>query len=1496
MSSSGNFPLTFRLQVQGDAEVQNKFKQVATAMGQIQPAATKASQSTKQVETTLKSTGQAATQSSSGLKTYGGALTSLGSANTQAKTGVDAFTGSLGSFNTTNKATVGGLNETNTVTKGLVPTVGALGNEGVKTQSKMQRLTDVFQGNKGLIFSTTMLSSGIFEAIGMYQGWQDASEKLATAKEKEADLIERGMEGTKEYGDAVNEVADAQRGYNFITRFTIQSFADLIPMTLMLTSSLISMSADMGGLTAVKTKLAAAGTKLVGVLQSVGTALMALSTGNKILLLLGLIATAVVALIKNWGGFRDAVNGLGKALGDAIAPLQSTLQWIGLQGNAALDTADSYLTYGEAAAAASTDVEKAVLKTGDATVASYSEQIELMGKLGDEAGEMAFSLGAHLKKQEQDEESHNQKYKQFAEAMTTGNEEIMKSLGLTTQEFADFSKTFQDEVAAMDETWNTAVESMQEGWKTVGERGAEASNTLVSDIIKIEDEIVKLEQSKWDMDKDEDIEKVDEKIGELYGKLGTLQGGISDATLAGARDFHAFGVAAKQGLDSFTMAIQSQDFNFAIDSLSTAIDAVPEKYQGNFAEIDAIIGNSALTQRQKVAQIVSDYGSLEQAFKPLIVGAYELSKSQADVAANLDEVAVAARNNMTSMDQAKGAWDTFYAALTPAQKQLPMITDLMARLQAGTITHAEALQEAEAAGRSWSEVMNKDVATSIKNVQKTFIDMGDGTKMMVANVNGQMVNLGRISNTELGKVTDDLGLVKSGMESTGQTAGQSIGNEATAAVGVFGKDGQFHFGTVVKGANDTIDVFKAVNLYADTYISKGAGAKIAGLETTMTTTGSTIKTETSAWNTSFEGFATAVKTAWDSVVTALNTEIDLGAAATALVASLNTAITKEFPKLVKQGGEIVTQVGNGIMQFAKTIETAAEATINHFSTGTMKKYQEIVKIGGAIVDQVSKGVTQFAKTIVPSAEAVVNNFVTGIQKVASMVLAAGKGLVTQIGAGIEALFPQLKTKGNATTTAFRDSVVAKAKLLLDAGKGLASNIISGINAMAEKIKSTLMAPFTAAKTAIENLFKGWDPIGALGGVGKQLLDLLPKIPGINASDEGQQVPVQSLDQLMGNATGKGVPGGMNESQVKALHAAWSSFSTSMATYSTSISASILKIQTAASTLSTSMATYVNSMKVNIGSFITTTNTQIASMIAAIGPLQTVWSTLSTSIATYANSMKVNISGWVIASLTQFSAFVTGITALQGSFSTLSTSVSTYMNSMKTNIAAWGVAAITAFSSVSKNVLVFQGAMSKLSTSVATYMTSMKANTAAWGTASITALSNVSKNALTTQSTLSKLSTSVATYSKSMSANLKSFSSSAVSSFNAVTSAANKLVSALNKVAAAARKAAAAKSAVGGMQHGGSFVTHAQKGFSGIVDRPTTYKGVRMGEGFGKELVTVQPLTRGTGNHIGPTVSSGGGAGSGGTKMVEIHIHNEMGGREVSKVIKKVALEDAGLMV
>ncbi len=60
---------------------------------------------------------------------------------------------------------------------------------------------------------------------------------------------------------------------------------------------------------------------------------------------------------------------------------------------------------------------------------------------------------------------------------------------------------------------------------------------------------------------------------------------------------------------------------------------------------------------------------------------------------------------------------------------------------------------------------------------------------------------------------------------------------------------------------------------------------------------------------------------------------------------------------------------------------------------------------------------------------------------------------------------------------------------------------------------------------------------------------------------------------------------------------------------------------------------------------------------------------------------------------------------------------------------------------------------------------------------------------------------------------------------------------------------------------------------------TTFRNVRMEECRKPEWATIQPLTRGTGNHDGSIVSSG--ISSGG-KPIEIHVHNEVKRRRDSE--------------
>jgi len=61
-----------------------------------------------------------------------------------------------------------------------------------------------------------------------------------------------------------------------------------------------------------------------------------------------------------------------------------------------------------------------------------------------------------------------------------------------------------------------------------------------------------------------------------------------------------------------------------------------------------------------------------------------------------------------------------------------------------------------------------------------------------------------------------------------------------------------------------------------------------------------------------------------------------------------------------------------------------------------------------------------------------------------------------------------------------------------------------------------------------------------------------------------------------------------------------------------------------------------------------------------------------------------------------------------------------------------------------------------------------------------------------------------------------------------------------------------------------------------------------------ELVTVQPLTRGTGNHFGPTVN--GGLQSNKNQNITVPITVVLDGRVIQRFVEKVALNNIGLQI
>jgi hypothetical protein len=182
-----------------------------------------------------------------GLDQAGTAIKGLSTTSTQATKGVNALGGSFG------KAQGGALrfsSDVNKLGKEEKTTTGVTNQFGKSVDqagNKTGGFAQKFQGNKGAIFAFVGMGAAGMEAVGMFGMYQSAADKLSEAQERVNMLVRAGAEGSAAHKDAVSDVADAQRGYNFILRNVAMSFGDIIPFTLLAVNAIVKMKDTVAG-------------------------------------------------------------------------------------------------------------------------------------------------------------------------------------------------------------------------------------------------------------------------------------------------------------------------------------------------------------------------------------------------------------------------------------------------------------------------------------------------------------------------------------------------------------------------------------------------------------------------------------------------------------------------------------------------------------------------------------------------------------------------------------------------------------------------------------------------------------------------------------------------------------------------------------------------------------------------------------------------------------------------------------------------------------------------------------------------------------------------------------------------------------------------------------------------------------------------------------------------------------------------------------------------
>lgn len=308
-----------------------------------------------------------------------------------------------------NKASTGAVKfakSTTTVSKGFTlvgkgaTTAGKSTDTYTKSSGKASTSTDKLSkgigvGGRGLAFGFIGLGSAVAEAAGMLSMYFDAAAKASDAQAEVNRLTGLGITSGTAYSRATNELAEAQRGLNFVLRNTILSITDIATFVLLAANAIanmrnISQSATTStqALTTATEALAAAQTASSGATAATTTAVQAFSTateaatsgvqqfGDGFATLgtrltdtnggLTTLGTSTTALNTALTDGTTAVTELFDANGNLITGLTDTTTLVGTRGNGLVGGYDALTLNMEKNAATATKSQSIWTKLGTA--------------------------------------------------------------------------------------------------------------------------------------------------------------------------------------------------------------------------------------------------------------------------------------------------------------------------------------------------------------------------------------------------------------------------------------------------------------------------------------------------------------------------------------------------------------------------------------------------------------------------------------------------------------------------------------------------------------------------------------------------------------------------------------------------------------------------------------------------------------------------------------------------------------------------------------------------------------------------------------------------------------------------------------------------------------------------------------------------------------------------------------------------------------------------
>ena len=266
-----------------------------------------------------------------------------------------------------------------------------------------------------------------------------------------------------------------------------------------------------------------------------------------------------------------------------------------------------------------------------------------------------------------------------------------------------------------------------------------------------------------------------------------------------------------------------------------------------------------------------------------------------------------------------------------------------------------------------------------------------------------------------------------------------------------------------------------------------------------------------AWNVISAFGIALLETDWaevaNNLITNLRTGVDNAAGQILgtdenIIGAVLDAITKNLPKVLAKGMEILTNVVNGILSKIPVLISATGMVVNNFLDKATSMLPQVLAKGMEILTNVVNGILSKIPVLISATGTVVNNFINKILQMLPEVLQSGVQMLLNVANGITNNLPKIVSSATQVIADFISTIGQNLPSVLQSGVQMILSVVNGIiNNLPQVVSSASQAVSDFINTIGAHLpgilQTGIEILGNLAsGIVSAIPDLVAQIPQI----------------------------------------------------------------------------------------------------------------------------------------------------------------------------------------------------------------------------------------------------------------------------------------------------------------------------------------------------------------------------------------------------------------